>query len=95
MKIKHWAGYGCVNARKVNDGSCTLHIRVEGNHEQGVMLCNWQTYELYNWLVRRFDKKVQDASMWIHSRPIIDIRPGFRTDPVLGVIDTCDYYFTY
>ncbi len=93
MKIKHWAGYGCVNARKVKDGSCKLHIRIEGNHEQG--LDRYDEYDLFNWLVIRFDKTVQDYLTWHRSRPIIEIRPGWRSDPVLGCIDICDYYFTY
>ena len=94
MKIKHFAGYGCVTARKVKDGNpFTLHIRVEGNHEWG--LVREDDYDLYNWLVKRFDKDVQDYLPWHKSCPIIEIKPGWRTDPTLGYIDTCDYYFTY
>ena len=94
MRIKHWAGYGCVNARKVKDSSpSTLHIRVEGNHEQG--LVRNDEYDLYNWLVKRFDHDVQDYPDWHRSRPIIEIRPGWRTDIDMGCVDTCDYYFTY
>ena len=95
MRIKHFAGYGCVNARRIKDNTATLHVRVEGNHEQGVTLPSWQTYLLYNWLVRRFDKDAPSAIDWLHLRPIIEIHSDFRTDPKLGVIDTCDYYFTY
>ena len=36
MKIKHWQGYGCVNAVRVKDKEHTLHIRVTGNHECGI-----------------------------------------------------------
>ena len=32
---------------------------------------------------------------WLKSHPLVDLHPDFRTDPILGVIDTCDYYFTY
>ena len=93
MRIKHWQGYGCVNARKVKDGSCTLHIRVEGNHEWGIVRDDY--FDLYHWLVVRFDKDVQDYPTWRQSNPIIDVKPGWRTDLNLGCIDTCDYYFTY
>lgn len=93
MKIKHWQGYGTVSARKVKDGSCTLHVKVEGNHEWG--LDRRDEYDLYNWLVRRFDKDVQDYPDWHRACPIIEVRPSWRTDINLGVIDTCDYYFTY
>ena len=33
MRIKHWSGYGCVSAKKINDGKAKLHVRVEGFHE--------------------------------------------------------------
>lgn len=94
MRIKHWAGYGCVSARKAKDSNpFTLHIRVEGNHEQG--LIRNDEYDLYKWLVCRFDKDVQDYHDWHLSHPIIEIKPGWRTDLKEGYIDTCDYYFTY
>ena len=93
MRIKHWAGYGCVNARKVKENNpFILHIKVEGNHECG--LVREDEYELYNWLVKRFDHDVQYYPEWHKLRPIIDVRPGWRRDLNLGVIDTCDYYFT-
>lgn len=97
MRIKHWAGYGCVTARRIKDCSMfTLHVRVEGNHEQG--LVRDDEYDLYNWLVKRFDpieKVVPCYQQWHSKHPIIEIKPGWRTDPVLGYVDTCDYYFTY
>ena len=58
MKIKHWQGYGTVNAvkesRTVRDGVVTLTIKVTGNHEWG--LVRDDEYDLINWLVKRFDK---------------------------------------
>lgn len=94
MRIKHWQGYGCVTATKCKDSTpFTLHIKVQGDHEWGIILKD--QYDLYNWLVRRFDKDVQDYPEWRLSNPIIEIKPGWRTDPKFGVIDTCDYYFTY
>lgn len=94
MKIKHWQGYGCVNATKCKDSlPSMLHIRVEGNHEWGIVLED--EYDLYNWLVKRFDRTVPDYPDWHRSRPIIEVRPNWRTDPALGSVDTCDYYFTY
>lgn len=92
-KIKHFAGYGTVTAGKVKDNSCKLHVRVEGNHEWG--LVRDDPYDLCKWLVMRFDKSVTDAVEWTRSRPIIDIHPDFRMDPSGGFVDTCDYYFTY
>lgn len=88
MKIKHWQGYGTVTALKINDGTCTLHIRVSGNHEWG--LRRDDLYDLYNWLVRRFDKAVPDITKWLRSRPIVDIQEGWNAEE-----DYCDYYFWY
>ena len=94
MKIKHFAGYGCITARKCKDSSPSmLHVCVEGDHEQG--LSTHDEYVLYTWLVKRFDKTVPDCTDWIRSRPIIDVCPNWRIDPQLGVIDYCDYYFYY
>ena len=93
MKIKHYAGYGTVNARRIKDCSMfTLHIRVEGNHECGVV--REDEYDIYHWLVSRFDKLAPSYAEWHSRHPIIEVKPGWRTDPVLGVVDTCDYYIT-
>lgn len=94
-KIKHFAGYGTVKAGVIKDNSCTLHIRVEGNHERGIMVRRDDESLLYTWLVKRFDKSVPDFSEWYARRPIIDVRSSFRFDPVEGYVDICNYYFTY
>ena len=60
MKLKHWQGYGCVDATKVKDNSCTLHICVKGDHEYG--LVRDDLYDLYHWLIQRFDKSLKDVS---------------------------------
>lgn len=93
MKIKHWAGYGCVTARKVKSNPYVLHIRVEGNHEWGIV--REDEYDLFNWLVRRFDKDILDYAEFHRMSPAIRIVPGYRKDPDLGMIETCDYYFKY
>lgn len=63
MKIKHWQGYGCVEAKKIynkifkssyGDTSITLHILVIGNHEWGIETTD--KYCLFNWLVKRFSR---------------------------------------
>ena len=94
MRIRHWQGYGNVTATKCKDSTPSmLHIKVQGNHEWGVVLND--DYDLYNWLVKRFDNDVPEYAEWHRSNPIIEIEPGWRSDPKLGYIDTCDYYFTY
>ena len=91
MKIKHWQGYGTVSAQKIKDKSCTLHVLVTGNHEWG--LRRDDLYDLYNWLVRRFDKSVPDVYAWLRSANVF-INEGSTAIDGLDV-DTCDYYFTY
>lgn len=64
MRIKHFAGYGCVEAKKTKlvkkpDGTKVLTITVTGNHERG--LERDDKYDLFNWLVKRFDKTVKDS----------------------------------
>ena len=88
MKIKHFQGYGCVNATKVKDNSCTLHVKVTGNHECGIHRDD--EYDLYNWLVKRFDKSIPDATAWHRLRPQIEIVDGYESG-----VETCDYKFTY
>lgn len=92
MRIKHWQGYGTVNARKINDGSCTLHVQVVGNHEWG--LVRRDTYDLFNWLVKRFDKSQTDYISWNNKLENVRFEEGETV--VNGIdTDTCDYYFSY
>lgn len=97
MRIKHWAGYGCVNAKRINDGAAKLHVRVEGNHECGLTRPEWDDYTVYNWLVKRFDKEVPAYEEWSRNRPLIDFKEDFRMDPKSPVsyVEIVDYYFYY
>ena len=63
MKLKHWQGYGTVNAKRVSntkndDGTKTLEISVTGMHEYG--LVRNDTYDIHRWLVARFAKDCPD-----------------------------------
>ena len=68
MKIKHFAGYGNVNAKKINARRIVdaygihldeLKIEVWGNHERG--LKPYCIEDAYNWLVlKHFGKKYDD-----------------------------------
>ena len=94
MKIKHFAGYGSITARKYKDPSVRLHILVEGNHERG--LVHEDEYDLWNWLVRRFERDVCSYEEWHRMNPRIRIFPDERTDPFTGMtIEQCHYYFDY
>ena len=46
MRIRHWAGYGTVVAKRIPNVSCTLHVHVEGDHERG--LRRDDEYDLFN-----------------------------------------------
>lgn len=94
-KIKHFAGYGTVMAGKIPDKTCTLHVRVEGNHECGLEFSFMDEYNICNWLVKRFDKSVTDSLEWVRKYPKISVRPS-TFQAANGVwTDRCDYLFWY
>lgn len=93
MKIKHWQGYGCVTAKKVSEtlnkdpfygDTKTMLIRVSGNHECGIERND--KYDVFNWLLKRFDKTATSY------RQIKDIRTDCRIE---NGTDVCDYFITY
>lgn len=92
MKIKHWQGYGCVNAKKIssksNNGEMTTIIKVTGNHECG--LIRNDKYDAYNWLLKRFDKNITDY------RKIKQLECISEPSDVTGNSeDSCTYVFHY
>lgn len=88
MRIKHWQGYGCVEAKKISkqtiNGITTLHIKVKGNHECGIH--REDRYDISNWLIKRFDKSFSNY------KDIIDIK---LKDDIEDGIDVCNYYIKY
>ena len=92
MKIKHWQGYGCVDVKRISTSTVgdttTMHIRVSGNHECGIHRDD--DYDLFNWLVRRFDKTYASYREWHRKHPDIQIIDGYENGT-----ETCDYIFTY
>ena len=58
MKIKHFQGYGSVQAKKVSktkvNNKTKLVIEVKGNHEWGLVVND--TYDGKRWLFDRFEK---------------------------------------
>ena len=93
-KVKHFAGYGTVMMGKVNDGTARLHVLVEGNHECGLNVGEWDEYLLFRWIVSRYEKDIS-YEQWHKLRPLVQVREGFKEDPKRGYIDTCDYWFSY
>ena len=88
MKIKHWQGYGTVNAKRIKrtekDGVVNLHIQVRGNHEWGIE--HDDTYDFVNWFGKRFAKDLTNY------RQILQLRTESSWD---NGEDVCDYYVTY
>lgn len=58
MKIKHFAGYGSVQAKKVSKATIgnrtKLVVEVKGNHEWG--LVRDDIYDVRRWLFNKFEK---------------------------------------
>lgn len=72
MRIKHFAGYGSVQAKKVSktsvgENKSKLVVEVKGNHECG--LVRDDIYDVRRWLFNRFEKNFNgndyDISMTI------------------------------
>ena len=94
MKIKHWQGYGSVDATKIGRtreplGRVVLRVKVSGNHEWG--LIREDIYDLVNWLVRRFDKSFKGSEYDVQYR-ILDSGTDFSTG---NGIEYCIYEFRY
>ena len=54
MKVKHWAGYGCVNAKKMIDYGDSVDVIVTGDHEQGLEPRYFNNRDWDRWLGKRF-----------------------------------------
>ena len=93
MKIKHWAGYGCVTAKRVKNGDHTLHVRVVGNHERGLKPLFRDT--AYDWLVHRFDKSAPER--YDPTKMGVIIEEGFTAErnEYGNYTEQCDFFFIY
>ena len=64
MRIKHFSGYGTVNAKKIskteNDKHVLLVVKVTGDHEWGLTRPFHDPYLIANWLVAKFEKSAFD-----------------------------------
>lgn len=50
MRVKHWAGYGTVDAKKINSTT----VEVQGNHERGLYPQYFDSSDWHRWLGKRF-----------------------------------------
>ena len=60
MKLKHWQGYGSVNAERVEKTPTSIVIKVQGAHEYG--LVRDDIYDAKKWLLDRFLKEAKEVS---------------------------------
>lgn len=94
-KVKHFAGYGTVSMGRVNDGAARLHVRVEGNHERGLIPYDEQDYGLiFRWIVKRFIKTIPDELAFCRMDPTVRTDDGYIRRDGLSV-ETCDYYIDW
>lgn len=93
-KMKHWQGYGSVDAKKIADypyGSSKRKtvVMITGNHEYGIV--REDPYDVFRWLGKRFFPACRDY------RRIEDLAvvPGTEKAPDGTEIDTAVYEVTY
>lgn len=93
MKIKHWQGYGTVEAKRLKTtnnkalGTKTVVIEVRGNHEWG--LERFDKYDVHRWL-RRFFRDCESYA------DISDMKVQGRYEKTeSGYVDVCDYIIEY
>jgi GH18 family chitinase len=97
MRIKHFAGYGSIEAKKVSKTTFTneygekktkLVVRVKGNHEWG--LVRDDIYDVKRWLFDKFEKNFLGEDYEI-SMSVVD---DYVKENGLGV-EVAVYTFVY
>ena len=88
MKLKHWMGYGTINAERIKEKDTDLTVKLSGNHECG--LERDDDYDMYRWLYKRFKKNAPDYYEWRRNGGIMEMEPGwdYKTNT-----DYCYYRF--
>lgn len=79
-KIKHWQGYGYLNATVTGKGKDYKDIEISGNHEWGLTWGYADNYRVKTWL-GRFIPKDKDLDRYII------VAKGFKS------IENCDTDF--
>lgn len=99
MKIKHFAGYGNVEATKVSERTLSftdekyIVIRVKGNHEYGIERND--TYDISRWLLPRFVKGFKDGTYDYRNIVSMSLHPDIEKGDNGESVDTCDYAIVY
>lgn len=99
MKIKHFAGYGTVEATNVSERDLSLTdekyivIRVKGNHEYGIYRND--AYDISRWLLPRFVKGFKDGTYDYRNIVSMSLYPDIEKDDNGESVDICDYVIIY
>lgn len=97
MRIKHFAGYGTVEAKKVSKTTVTnqygekknkLVVNVKGNHEWG--LVRDDIYDVKRWLFDKFEKNFSGNYYQI----IMDVKNDYIKENRIDV-EVATYTFVY
>lgn len=97
MRIKHFAGYGSVEVKKVSkkpiingygENKTELVLRVKGNHEWG--LVRNDIFDVKRWLFDKFEKNFTKDEYDIH----MDIKSDYVNENGLDV-EVATYTFVY
>jgi hypothetical protein len=97
MRIKHFAGYGTVEAKKVSKTTVTnqygekrnkLVVNVKGNHECG--LVRNDIYDVKRWLFDKFEKNFAGNYYQI----IMDVKNDYIKENRIDV-EVATYTFVY
>lgn len=98
MRIKHWQGYGHLDAKvtrkKFNTWSNMREITIEvkGNHEYGLNRSE-NKYDVFNWLLKRFDKNVKDMDDRIIKSISFNYLPSVRENDCN--VERAEYHIVY
>ena len=97
MRVKHFAGYGSVEVKKVSkkpfinehgENKTKMVLRVKGNHERGLVL--YDTFDAKKWLFDKFEKNFTKSEYDIY----MDIKDDYIEEGGLDV-EVADYTFVY
>lgn len=77
MKIKHWAGYGCVNGKKMPDYGSHVDVVITGDHEWGLEPRYFDKGDWERWLGKRFHigdfDRVETTVVWVNGHEAMKV----------------------
>jgi hypothetical protein len=97
MRVKHFAGYGSVEVKKVSkkpfineygENKTKMVLRVKGNHERG--LVPFDIFDVKKWIFDKFEKNFTKSEYDIN----IEIKGDYIKEGGLDV-EVADYTFVY